>query len=148
MLGAQMAEQRVAEGKAGVVYQKIHIVTAHTTIEREIYRDARGVRQPRPRALHAEASQVRSLLQRSGCRLGQPTLCRLLSRLARSSARAASIGSPEEKGNLLTLETTVPQSRIEAESLTVRADDFHPVARTIRTERRHHSGRRTQLRCA
>src|ERR1700723_1173408 len=66
MLGAQMAEQKVAEGKAGVVYQKIHIVTAHTSIEREIYRDARGVRQPRPQAPHAETSQLRSLLNQTG----------------------------------------------------------------------------------
>ncbi len=132
MLGAQMAEQKVADGKAGVVYQKIHIVAAHTSIEREIYRDARGVRQPRPRALHAEASQVRSLFNEVDVDWDNP--------LSAASFRAwhdRQQGGVDRvirrEGNLLTLETTVPRSRIEAESLTVRADDFHPVARTIRT---------------
>ena len=132
MLGAQMAEQKVTEGKAGVVYQKIHIVTAHTTLEREIYRDARGVRQPRPQAPHAEASQVRNLLSQMGVDWDNP--------LSATSFRAwhdRQQGGVDRvtrgEGNLLTLETTVPHSRIEAESLTVRADDFHPVARTIRT---------------
>jgi hypothetical protein len=132
MLGAQMAEQKVAEGKAAVVYQKIHIVTAHTSIEREIYRDARGVRRPRSQALHTEASQVRSLFDQMNVDWDNP--------LSAASFRAwhdRQQGGVDRvirrDGNLLTLETTVPRSRIEAESFTVRADDFHPVARTIRT---------------
>lgn len=132
MLSAQMAERQVAEGKAGVVYQKVHITTTHTSIEREIYRDARGVRQPRPQAMHEEASRVRSLFNQIDVDWDNP-LSAVSFREWHDRQQGGVDRVIQREGNLLTLETTVRDSRIEAESLTVRADDFHPVARTIRT---------------
>ena len=132
ILGAQMAEQKVAEGKPAVVYQKIHIVTAHTSIDREIYRDARGVRRPRPGELHTEATRVRSLFDQMDVDWDNP-LSAASFRAWHDRQQGGVDRVTRNEGNLLTLETTVRNGRIEAETLTVRADDFHPVARTIRT---------------
>jgi hypothetical protein len=127
---AETADQAVALGKPGVVYQKIRIITPNSSVEREIYRDSRGVR--RRRSATALTEPVRTELSKAGVDWDAP--------LSVDSFRSWRDRQPvatdivfRKNGNLLTLVTKVSNQWIQEESLTVRAADFHPVERTIRT---------------
>jgi hypothetical protein len=127
---AETADQVVALGKPGVVYQKIRIITPNSSVEREIYRDSRGVR--RRRSATALTEPVRTELSKAGVDWDAP--------LSVDSFRSWRDRQPvatdivfKKNGNLLTLVTKVSNQWIQEESLTVRAADFHPVERTIRT---------------
>jgi hypothetical protein len=122
----------VSSGKPGVVYQKLRITAAHLTVEHEIYRDSRGIRARRAEPTRGDAAGVREVLAKAGMEWDRP----LSSASFREWHDRQAVVSDEvhtEAGNLLTLVSRVPNNWITAESLTVRASDFHPVARRIET---------------
>jgi RNA polymerase sigma factor (sigma-70 family) len=116
--------------RPGVIYQKIRIATPKQTIERALYRDAQGKRRPKPQPLDQDAMQLSTKLATAGVNWDEP--------LAAGSYRdwhdRRGIQSDVVKRtgeHLLTLTTTVSSGTVAQESLTVRDNDFHPVARTI-----------------
>jgi hypothetical protein len=122
----------VSSGNPGVVYQKVRITTAHLAIEHEIYRDPRGVRTRRAEQAKGDSVAIRETLAKAGVDWDRP--------LASSSFQGwhdrQTVITDEvraEEGNLITIVSRVPSGWITAESLTVRASDFHPVARRIET---------------
>jgi hypothetical protein len=126
------SDAMVSSGKPGVVYQKLRITGAHVTVEHEIYRDSRGIRARRAEPTRGDAAGVREVLAKAGVEWDRP----LSSASFREWHDRQAVVSDEvhtEAGNLLTLVSRVPNNWIAAESLTVRASDFHPVARRIET---------------
>ena len=130
---AEIADQAIARGKAGVVFQRIRIVTAHSSIERDLYRDAHGIRRVQPQTAQADAVPVEEMLAKAGVDWDAP--------LSPSSFRswrdrqAGAIDSVAKKdGNLMTVVTRIPNSLIQEETFTVRSSDFHPVERTIQSD--------------
>lgn len=116
---------------SGVIYQRVSITTPRYHIEHETYRDLRGVRRRRPEHLSAQAQPVRQILTSLGVDWENP-LSAASYRAWRDRQIAASDRVQTTK-NALTLVTTVPAQPVFMESLTVRASDFRPVARTVKS---------------
>ena len=114
----------------GVIYQKIRIETKSTTLERSLYRDAARHRTPRAVALKPEEQLVRNQLETAGVDWQEP-LSATDFRDWRDRQPGASDRVAQSTELLLSLTTSIPSGPIARETLTVRADDFHPIGRTI-----------------
>ena len=127
------AERVVLNGKPGVIYEKISIRTQNGSIEHEIYRDAHRKRLRRANALDAKiASPLRSVLVSAHIELDDPFS--IASYRAWHDGQEHKIDAVSQSASdVLTLSTLVPDGDIRQETLTVRASDFHPIQRTIRT---------------
>jgi hypothetical protein len=126
------ASDAVQSQAAGALYQKVRITTPHAEVDRELYRDPRGVRQHRREAVKPEDGPVQQTLASAGVDWDAPLSA---SSYQEWHDRQASVSDKVERedGGLLRLVSTVTDDRIESESLTVRMSDFHPVERTIET---------------
>jgi hypothetical protein len=129
---AVASDAAISQGTAGVIYQNVLITSARAKIEHEVYRDPRGIRHRRPEPVKAEIASVQHVLSAVGVDWDAPLSA---TSYREWHDRQASVSDEvhRDDGNLLTLVSKVPNSWIEEESLTVRASDFHPVARTIET---------------
>jgi hypothetical protein len=115
---------------SGVIYQKLDVKTKSKTFERALYRDVSRRRRPRPEQVRVDEEAVRKELEVAGVDWQQP--------LSAEAYRKWHDGQPvaddevrRSGDELLTLTTSIPSGPIAAESLTVRARDFHAVGRTI-----------------
>lgn len=115
---------------SGVVFQTVRIRTQRQTVERAIYRDVEGKRQPRRVKLVEQEEQLRSALFEAGVDWDEPISAsgyqRWHDRQYVHEDRITRAGN-----HLLMLTTTVPDGSISEQSLTVRDTDFHPVQRTV-----------------
>jgi hypothetical protein len=122
--------ERSTQHPAGVLYQQVAVRAGAATIHHSIYRDLSGRRHPRPVTLGLAESQVRSKLESIGVDWDQPLsardYCTWHDRQAEPRDEVERTGKSE-----LTLTTTLDSGEVAQESLTVREDDFHPVARKI-----------------
>jgi hypothetical protein len=114
----------------GVVYQKIHIRSKYGTLDRDLYRDREGRRQPKSEAVSDRMAMVKAKLSIAGVSWDDP--------LSASSYKAWHdkqvverdvVRRPEK--SLLKLTTKTEGGVVVQESLTVREADFHPVKRTV-----------------
>lgn len=114
----------------GVVYQAVRITTPTHSINRNIYRDLQGKRQPKRVSLTGKDEQLKSALLQAGVDWDEPISASGFQewhdhqhvredRITRTGA------------HLLRLTTEVPDGSVAEQSLTVRDTDFHPVRRTI-----------------
>lgn len=115
----------------GVIYQKVAIRTARRTVERAIYRDPQGIRQPRRQSLSPEDEQLKNSLATAGVNWDAPLSAADYAvwrhHLGATNDRVAQSGP-----HLLTLTTTpLADNAILKETLTVRDTDFHAVDRTV-----------------
>lgn len=115
----------------GVIYQKVQIRIGKRTVNREIYRDAQGVRTLRHQELASDDALLRDKLASADVDWNQPLSASNYQdwhdhqRVREDSiARAGS--------HLLSLTTRLPDGPVREQTLTVRDSDFHPVERTIR----------------
>lgn len=129
---AEASDLAVTHEKTGVVYQKLRITTSQFGIERDLYRDAKGFRRRRPELGDAKSEQARRVLSSVGVDWEDP-LSAASYREWHDSQTSVSDAVFKENDNLLKLVTKTPNKWIQEESLTVRASDFHPIERTIRT---------------
>lgn len=129
---AETSDLAVSHGRHGVVYQKIRFTTPSLKLERELYRDAQGKRRPRFEPVKEKSEPIRGVLASVGVDWEAP-LSATSYREWHDTQPSISDEVSQESGDLLTLTTRSPHSRIQEESLTVRASDFHPIQRTIRT---------------
>jgi len=126
---AEAFDAAVAHGEPGVIYQRVRITTARSSVEREIYRDARGKRRRRPE--QAEANPVREVLASAHVDWDAPLSAASFRQWHDLQEPRTDVVSRD--GNLLKLVTTSSNGWIQEQSLMVRLSDFHPVGRTIRT---------------
>jgi hypothetical protein len=114
----------------GVVYQAVRITTPTHSMDRNIYRDPQGKRQPKRVSLTGKDEQLKSALLQAGVDWDEPISASGYQewhdhqhvredRITRAGA------------HLLRLTTEVPDGSVAEQSLTVRDTDFHPVRRTI-----------------
>jgi len=129
---AVTSDAAVSQEKAGAIYQKVRITTSRLKVEHEIYRDPSGLRRRRLEPAKEEVEPIQHVMSTIGVEWDAP-LSAASYREWHDRQIAPSDEVRKEDGNLLTLVTKVPNNWIEEESLTVRASDFHPVARTIET---------------
>ena len=114
----------------GVVYEAVRITTPRQTMERSIYRDVERKRAPKPSKLAEKQEALKAELAQAGVDWDEP--------ISASDYRKWHDRQHERVDNivrdgthLLKLTTTVPDSSVSAQSLTVRDTDFHPVRRTV-----------------
>ena len=115
-----------------VVYQKVEVRTRGGKLERAIYRDSSGKRKPLPVTLSSDDEAIQQKVQSAGVNLQEP-LSAINFREWHDRQSAFSDKVTRSGDLLLTLTTSLPSGPIASESLTVRANDFHPVKRTIET---------------
>ncbi len=123
------SDASVSQERTGVIYQKVRITTPRIKIEHEVYRDPHGVRR---RVESAKKEPVQDVLSAAGVDWDSPLSA---ASYAGWHDKQPSVTDKVRKSddNLLTMVSKVQNSWIKEETLTVRASDFHPVARTIET---------------
>jgi hypothetical protein len=129
---AVLSDAALSREQMGVIYQNVRITTPRAKVEHGIYRDPRGIRHRRPESANATTASVQHVLSAVGVDWDSP-LSAASYRDWHGRHTSVSDEVRRDNGNLLTLISRVPNSWIEEEALTVRASDFHPVARTIET---------------
>jgi hypothetical protein len=118
----------------GVVYQTVRITmtkqSKKQTIDRSIYRDIKGKRQPKRITLNATQEQVKSALTVAGLDWNEPLSASGYQNWHdHQHVREDHIARAGT--HLLRLTTRVPDGVIAQQTLTVRDTDFHPVQRTV-----------------
>ncbi|MBT9331576.1 anti-sigma factor family protein [Paracidobacterium acidisoli] len=114
----------------GVIYQEVRITTPRVTLDRAIYRDARGRRRPKTVRLNESEEQLKNRLSVAGVNWEAPLLATSYQDWHdHQRIRADKIKRSGKR--LLTLTTTTPVGDVAEETLTVRDTDFHPVSRSV-----------------
>lgn len=117
------------DGRAGVVYQRVRIQTKTTTLERTLYRDAEGRRRPRVPAPDPTQRQLEDMFEQGGVNWQRPLSARDFRQWHdKLNVKDDQVSSSAE---MSTLRTTTNSGEVQEETLTVRNDDFHPVARRL-----------------
>ncbi len=128
---AEAAEQiEVSPSETKVILQRVRMRTDSQTIERVIHRDVSSRRKPKQQPLDRQAAALRAKLTEAGVKWDEPLSVASYEEWHRHS-RITREGVRKTGEALLTLTTTIADANVTEESLTVRAADFHPVARTI-----------------
>jgi DNA-directed RNA polymerase specialized sigma24 family protein len=118
------------DAKPGVICQKIRIRTSKRTFDRTIYRDAQGLRHPKPQKLALQDTQLQTQLALANVNWDDP-LSAVNYKVWHDEQPVANDEVKRSGDGLLTLTTAVPDGIVASESLTVRDRDFHPVERTV-----------------
>jgi anti-sigma factor RsiW len=126
----QEEAQQSSPTLSGVIYQKVEIKTKSKTIERGLYRDISHQRRPRAEKVATDEDGVRKQLDAAGVDWQQPLSAGAF-KMWHDRQLTAEDDVRRSGNDLLTLTTALPSGPIAAESLTVRAQDFHAVRRTI-----------------
>jgi DNA-directed RNA polymerase specialized sigma24 family protein len=117
-------------GQPVVIHQRIQIKIAGHIVQRDLYRDVRGIRQPKGHPMDADEQALRKKLSDAKLDWDNPLSAQNYQEwrdnLYREEDRIAKTGD-----NLLTITTNSQQSAIAQETITIKADSLHPVARTI-----------------
>ena len=112
------------------IHQSIRIKTAGHTLSRDLYRDLHAKRKPKELPMDEGERKLRVKLAEAKMDWNDPLSAQSYrdwhDQLFREEDRVAETGR-----NLLTVTTKTGQGSIEQETLTVKVDDFHPVARTV-----------------
>jgi hypothetical protein len=113
-----------------VVYQKVEIRTKTKSMERAIYRDVAGKRKPRAVTLDRSDEAIQREVESAGVNWQEPLSA---THYREWHDRQAGVSDKVTRSGdlLLVLTTSLPSGPVESETLTVRANDFHPVGRTI-----------------
>jgi hypothetical protein len=116
--------------QVGVVYQRIEIRTRNRKVDRAIYRDITGKRKVRAATLSSDEQAMKRLVESADVDWQKPLSVEdfegFRSRQPIFSDKVTRAGD-----SLLTLTTSAAAGPVASESLTVRANDFHPVERTV-----------------
>lgn len=117
--------------RAAAIVQRVRIKDGAHSLERNLYRDVHTMRRPKESASDAEERILRAKLTEAKLDWNNPLSAESYrdwhDHLYREEERVA-----KTDGNLLTVTTNAEQGTIAQETLTVKADDFHTVARTVR----------------
>jgi RNA polymerase sigma factor (sigma-70 family) len=117
----------------GAVHQRVQIRAMGKSIQHDIYRDAKGHRNAKKRAMDGDEQLLNTKLAQAGLDWSNPLSAASFKRwhdhLIRPSDEVKTSGN-----SLLVFTSTVPNGLVRSESLTVRSSDFHTVARTVMLE--------------
>lgn len=127
---ALSVEAAVETGPSQVIRQRIRISTPKRTLERSIYRDSSGRRHARQIPLGADTARLETALAISGISWDQPLSAESYQNW-HDHVQVQSDAVDSTENGMLKLTTTVANGSVLQESLTVRASDFHPIARSV-----------------
>jgi hypothetical protein len=117
-------------GASGVIRRRLRVKTRKRTIERTVYRDDSGRRQPKKITVDAEEAELAIRLALAGVNWDDP-----LSAVSFKDWHDRQQNPHDEVhssgGGLLTISTRLQSTGITQESLIVRKDNFHPIGKTI-----------------
>jgi hypothetical protein len=117
------------DGKTGVIYQRIEIRTKTGTVQRTVYRDAEGHRQPRVSDSSDSDRQLRKTLELGGVNWQRPLSAADFQQWRdRLKDKKDNV---RHKSGLLTLVTSTESAEVKEASITVRDTDFHPTTRRV-----------------
>jgi DNA-directed RNA polymerase specialized sigma24 family protein len=122
--------EATSSASPGVIRQKVRIRTPKRSLERTIYRDVQGRRQPKTQELSAEDAQLQARLATADVAWDNP-LSTVNFKVWRDSGLTTQDKVALSGDGLLTITTELSSGAVTRESLTVRERDFHPVERTI-----------------
>lgn len=131
-LARAVAAEDVPAQRSGVVYQRVSMSAAHIRINRDLYRDAKGVRHRRLEPVSEPDQPVKQVLSQAGVDWEDP-LSATSYRDWHNQQHVLSDVVQQDDDHHLTLITTLQGGPVSRESLTVRVSDFHPIQRTIET---------------
>lgn len=113
-----------------VIRQRVRIAVGGRPLNRDLYRDVHRKRRSKELPMNEDERRLRSKLVEAKMDWNDPLSAQSYrdwhDELFREEDRVIESGK-----NLLTVTTEVAQGSIKQETLTVKADDFHPVARTV-----------------
>jgi DNA-directed RNA polymerase specialized sigma24 family protein len=119
-----------SDQQAGVIFQRVRIKTPTGTTERTLYRDLQHRRRSKERPVNADDAKLKARLAEAGVDWNDPLSATTYR--AWHNRKMGITDSVQRNGpDRLTLTSNVPDSEVVAESLTVRASDFHAVGKTI-----------------
>ncbi len=114
----------------GVVYQVVRITAPKISVDRSIYRDLQGKRKQKPARLAEKQETLKAELMKAGVNWNEPISASDY-QTWHDHQHVRSDKITRAGAHLLKLTTTVPDSSVPVQSLTVRDTDFHPVRRTV-----------------
>jgi len=115
---------------SGVICRRLLIKTGHKTLQRAIYRDTAGRRQPRYAKAGSEEVELAARLALAGVSWDDPlSAASFKSWHARQTDPIDNVQSAGD--GLVTMTTRLPFTSIVQESLTVKEESFHPIKRTV-----------------
>jgi hypothetical protein len=128
---AVVSDQRpVGISGSGLICRRFRITAARKTINRAVYRDISGLRQPKYAKVASEEADLAARLALAGVNWDDP-----LSAISFKNWHDRQAGSTDEVRSsgrgFLTISTHLTSTNIARESLTVREDTFHPTDRVI-----------------
>ncbi len=122
--------QHIGERTTGVLYQQVAVKSGQATFRHSIYRDLSGRRKMHAITLSASEQVVQQKLETAGVAWDQPLSAAAYKewhdRQNKPLDEVRRAGSSQ-----LILTTKLDGGEIAQESLTVRADDFHPIKRIV-----------------
>lgn len=119
---------------SGLICRKLRIRTAHKLVERSLYLDASGRRQPKFAKTTSDEKDLAARLALAGVNWDDP-LSAVSFKAWHDRQTDARDAVRQDSNGFLTISTRLSSSDIAAESLTVSEESFHPVERII--EYRH-----------
>jgi DNA-directed RNA polymerase specialized sigma24 family protein len=114
----------------GVIRQKVRIRTSKRSLERTIYRDAQGRRQPKTQELSTEDAQLQVRLATADVNWDNPLSADNF-KVWHDSGLITHDEVTRSGDGLLTLTTTAASGSVARESLSIRERDFHPIDRLV-----------------
>lgn len=130
LVRAERWDRANLSSSTGVVYQVVRITASGRTMDRSIYRDTQGKRQPRRAKLSVREEQLKVALVKAGVDWDEPISASSYQEWHdQQYVREDQI--TRAGSHLLKLTTQVPEGSVSEQSLTVRDTDFHPVRRAI-----------------
>jgi len=130
LVRAEAWDSAAPNAPQGVIRQSISIKTSSHSVQRVVYRDAQGHRRAKSQELKPSEEYLKKRLETAGIDWNQP-LSASIYQAWHDHQHIREDRITRADGHLLTLTTTVPESEIVKESITVRESDFHPVERTV-----------------
>lgn len=127
---ATASEISAEAASSHVIRQRIRIRAPRQTLERSIYRDSSGRRRTRQLPLDTTTAQLKVELAADGIDWDRPLSAASFNEW-HNHVRVESDAIDSTGNGLLKLTTTVANGNVLQESLTMRANDLHPVVRTM-----------------
>jgi len=120
----------MAELRDGVAYQHLAIRTHGQTIERRIYQDNTGNSPLQARAVNEDQAALQKKLGSAGVSWQRPLSANDY-KAWHDSQRQVEDQVSREQNTYLKITSTLAEGPVAAQSLMVRANDFHTVSRTV-----------------
>jgi hypothetical protein len=130
---AEMEETPSLQAQPGVIFERVEVSTRGQRFEWAVYRDRQGKRTAQFHSVSQHEAALKNRLAMAGVARESP-LSAASFKSWHDHSRGYSDSIVYSPSGLITVRTTVPASplnQVQEETLTLRAADYHPLARTV-----------------